>query len=193
MSERETTPPGTTTDSRQQPGGGASASTGSAQPDATTPEYSTRPVAFRRPDPPAGLLLVLAGVAAGISLLLDWLKDPHVTGLDLVRDGFGDLGGVFGSGLWQPLAIVLGGGVLFVLGVLLFLPARSHRTLGVLALLVSLAVVAAVLVPLADAGWDLGFFHPGFWSGIAVAVLGLLGALKALLTGPRYGTGAPRS
>jgi hypothetical protein len=42
-----------------------------------------------------------------------------------------------------------------------------------------------VLVPLVDAGWDLGFFGPGFWCAIAVAVLGLLGSLKALLTGPK--------
>ena len=79
--------------------------------------------------------------------------------------------------------IVLGGGVLFVLGILMWLPARSHRFLGVLALLVSLGVTAAVLVPLADADWDLGVFGPGFWCAIAVAVLGLLGSLKAALTG----------
>ena len=42
---------------------------------------------------------------------------------------------------------------------------------------------SAVLVPLAIAGWDLGFFGIGFWFAIAVAVLGLLGSLKALLTG----------
>ena len=42
-----------------------------------------------------------------------------------------------------------------------------------------------MLVPLADADWDLGFFGPGFWCAIAVAVLGLLGSLKALLTGPK--------
>ena len=43
----------------------------------------------------------------------------------------------------------------------------------------SLGVTAAVLVPLAKADWDLGFFGPGFWCAIAVAVLGLLGSLKA--------------
>ena len=51
--------------------------------------------------------------------------------------------------------------------------------------LVSLVVVAGILVPLADAGWDLGFFAIGFWFGIAVAVLGLLGSLKALVTRPK--------
>jgi hypothetical protein len=67
----------------------------------------------------------------------------------------------------------------------MWLPMRSHRFLGGLALLVSAAVTAGVLVPLVDAGWDLGFFGPGFWCAIAVAVLGLLGSLKALLTGPK--------
>ena len=154
-------------------------------PDATTPPYDDRPVAFRGPESLGGLLLILAGIAAGISLLLDWLADDDVSGWGLVRAGFDDLGDAFGSGLWQPLVIVLGGGVLFLLGLLMWFPARSHRFLGVLGFLVSLAVTAGVLVPLADADWDLGFFGPGFWCAIAVAVLGLLGSLKAMLSRPR--------
>jgi len=153
----------------------------------TAPPYSDRPVALRGPESLGGLLLILAGVAAGISLLLDWLPDDDISGWGLVRRGFNDLESVLGNGLWQPLAIVLGGGVLFVLGVLMWLPMRSHRILGFLGLLVSLAVVAGILVPLADAGWDLAAFGIGFWFGIAVAVLGLLGSIKALLTGAKYG------
>jgi len=152
----------------------------------TTPDYSAKPVALRGPESLGGLLLILAGIAAGIALLLDWLDGEEVSGWGLVREGFEDLGSSFGTGLWQPLAIVLGGGVLFVLGILMWLPMRSHRTLGFLALLVTGAVIAGLLVPLADADWDLGFFGPGFWCGIAVGVLGLLGSIKALLTGPRY-------
>ena len=161
------------------------AATAYGGPDATAPTYDDRPVAFRGPESLGGLLLILAGIAAGISLLLDWLKDDDVSGWGLVRAAFDDLGDAFDSGLWQPLVIVLGGGVLFVLGLLMWFPARSHRFLGVLGFLVSLAVTAAVLVPLADADWDLGFFGPGFWCAIAVAVLGLLGSLKALATGPK--------
>src|SRR5215213_672028 len=157
-------------------------------PDATAPTYDDRPVAFRGPESLGGLLLILAGIAAGVSLLLDWLADRDVSGWGLVRAGFDDLGDAFGSGLWQPLVIVLGGGLLLLLGVLMWLPARSHRALGLLGLLVSAAVTAGVLVPLIRADWDLGFFGPGFWCAIAVAVLGLLGSLKALFTGPRYGT-----
>ncbi len=156
----------------------------------TAPQYTTEPVAVRRPDVLAGLLLLLAGVAAAISLILRWLTGESVTGWNLVRDGFaafGDgIGEVFSSGLWQPLAIVLGGGVLAVLGLLAFVPARSHRFLGLLALLVSATVVAAVLVPLARASWDFSEFDIGFWFAIAVAGLGLLGALKAVLTGRKY-------
>jgi hypothetical protein len=155
----------------------------------TVPPYSTRPVAVRRADPLASLLLLLAGIAAGVSLLLDWLPNSNLTGLDLVRRGLSQLvhhfGQLPGSGLWQPLAIVLGGGVLFVIGLLMLIPARAHRFLGLLALLVTLCVGAGVLVPLADAGWHLGRFGVGFWFACAVAVLGLLGSLKALFTGPR--------
>ncbi|WP_241038510.1 hypothetical protein [Blastococcus litoris] len=151
----------------------------------TAPDYSARPVAIRGPESLGGLLLILAGIAAAVSLLLDWLEGDDVSGWTLVRAGFDDLGGIFDTGLWQPLAIVLGGGVLFVLGILMWLPMRGHRFLGLLGLLVTGAVIAAVLVPLQDADWDLGFFGPGFWLGIAVAVLGLLGSVKALLTRPK--------
>jgi hypothetical protein len=155
----------------------------------TAPQYSTRPVTVRRPDALAGLLLVLAGVAAGVSLLLRWLTTSDLTGLDLVRRGVEGLGrdvaGVFADGMWQPVAVVGGGAVLLVLGILVLLPARSHRFLGVLALLVSLAAFAGVLVPFADAGWDAATFDTGFWFAVAVPALGLLGALKAMVTSPR--------
>ena len=171
-------------------GGGAP---GEAHP--TAPHYSTQPVAVRRPDPLASLLLLLAGIAAGVSLLLSWLPHSDLTGLDLVRRGMSQLvhhfGQLFSSGLWQPLAIVLGGGVLFVLGLLMLIPARAHRFFGLLALLVTLCAGAGVLVPLSDAGWRLSRFGVGFWFACAVAVLGLLGALKALFTGPKYATAPP--
>lgn len=154
-------------------------------PGTTAPPYSDRPVTVRGPESLGGLLLILAGLVAAVSLILHWVAHRSASGWGLVREAFGDVGGAFSSGLWQPLVIVLGGGVLFLLGLALWLPARSHRFVGLLALLVSLAVAAAVLVPLADARWKLGFFGPGFWCAIAVAVLGLLGSLKAVLTRPR--------
>ncbi|MGY1821518.1 hypothetical protein [Geodermatophilus sp. SYSU D00079] len=160
-----------------------------APPASTAPPYSTKPVRVRRPDALAGLLLVLAGVAAGVSLLLRWVTDSDLTGLDLVRRGVEGLGrdvaDVFGDGMWQPVAVVGGGAVLLVLGVLALLPARSHRFLGVLALLAGLVAFAGVLVPLADARWDAGTFDTGFWFAVAVPALGILGAVKAMLTSPR--------
>jgi hypothetical protein len=155
--------------------------------EATVPPYSDRPVAIRGPESLGGLLLILAGLVAAVSLVLHWVAHRDASGWSLLRDAIQDVGGAFSSGLWQPLVIVLGGGVLFLLGLALWLPARSHRSVGLVALLVSLAVTAGVLVPLADARWKLGFFGPGFWCAIAVAVLGLLGSLKAVLTRPRRG------
>jgi hypothetical protein len=153
----------------------------------TSPDYSPRPVAIRRPDVLAALFMILAGAAAGISLLLRWLTTDDATGLDLVRRGLDDLGVGFGelidTGFWQPLIVVVGGGVLLVLGLLAFVPARRHRALGLIALLVTGAVAAAVLVPLVQADWDLGVFDLGFWFAVGVAVLGLLGSLKAVFTG----------
>ena len=169
----------------------AGASTAGAHPTqefATAPSWATERVVFRRPDVVAGLLLLLAGVAAGASLLLRWLADDAATGLDWVGRGFDELDDLVDTGLWQPLVIVFGGAVLLLLSPLMFAPARTHRLPGLLALLVSGGVTAAVVVPLVAADWDLAPFGPGFWCAIAVAVLGLLGALKALSTRPRYAT-----
>jgi len=155
--------------------------------DATAPEYRDAPVVVRRADSVAGLLLLLAGIAAGVSLLVVWVNGGS-TGLDLVRDGFADLTGaprqLVDQDTWQPLAVVLGGAALFVLGLLVFIPARTHRFLGALALLVTLVVAAGVLVPLADADWDLESWAVGAWFTVAVGALGFLGALKALMTSP---------
>jgi hypothetical protein len=174
-------------------GSGAHGYAGPGENYYTTPRYSTQPVKIRRADAFGALLLILAGIAAGVSLLLSWLPRDNSTGLDILKLGFktvGDKGWgeLFSSGMWQPLAVMLGGGVLFIIGLLLLVPARAHRLLGLLALLVSFAVAAGVLVPLADDRWKLGSFRVGFYFAIAVAVLGLLGSLKALLTGPKVGT-----
>lgn len=151
----------------------------------TRPEYQDTPVLVRRADNAAGLLLLVAGIAAGISLLVVWVHGGS-TGLDLVRDGVAGLGDPQRlADAWEPVAVVGGGTVLFLLGLLAFVPARTHRFLGALALLVSVAVGAGVLVPLADADWDLQRWAVGAWFTAAVAGLGLLGALKALMTGPR--------
>jgi hypothetical protein len=163
---------------------------------AMAPDRPRRLAVLRRADGLGGLFLLLAGMAAGVSLLLHWRHGSGATGLTLVRRGVEALGSGGGelwrSGLWQPLAVVLAGGVLFLLGLLLFVPARSHRLLGVVGLFVALAAAVGVLVPLADADWRVDRFAIGMWFAVAVAGLGLLGALKAMLTGPRLVMRSPR-
>jgi hypothetical protein len=160
------------------------------EPDGTTEAAApVTLVSVRRADPVAGVVLVLAGVAAAASLWLPWRKDADGTGLTLVRHGLqvagSDIRALGSSGQWQPLAIVLGGVVLFLLGVLMFGPARGHRISGLLALLVASGAAAAVLLRVAHTGWQLARWDLGLWCAIAVAGLGLLGALKAMLTSPR--------
>ena len=146
-------------------------------------------VSVRRADPVAGVLLVLAGVAAALSVGLPWRKGDPATGLSLVRRALvlagSDIRALGSSGLWQPLAVVLGGGVLLLLGLLMFGPARTHRVSGLIALVVACGAAAGVLFLVAHAGWLLVRWDLGLWCAAAVAVLGLLGALKAMLTAPR--------
>jgi hypothetical protein len=117
------------------------------------------------------------------------MKGDPATGLTLVRQGLevagSDIRTLGPSGLWQPLAVVLGGGVLLLLGLLMFGPARTHRVSGLVALVVACGAAAGVLLRVANTGWRIVRWDLGLWCAAAVAVLGLLGALKAMLTAPR--------
>ena len=150
--------------------------------------YAVDLVVIRHPDRVACALLILAGVAANVSLSLAWLSGSGTSGLTLVSRGFDVLGdgvaALLRTGLWQPVTVVLGGGLLVLLGVALLVPTRAHRLVGVLALLVSLATAAAVLVLFVEADWRFELFGVGTWFAVAVPVLGVLGALKAMLTVP---------
>jgi hypothetical protein len=150
--------------------------------------HDGRLVVVRRPERFGGAVLVLAGVAAGLSLWFPWVRGDGFTGLSLVTGGLAALaaGGSPADGVsWQPLAVVGGGGALLLLGVLLFLPAATHRLVGVLAFVVAETAAAGILTPLAASGWSIARFDVGMWCAVAVPVLGLLGALKAMLTAPR--------
>jgi hypothetical protein len=150
--------------------------------------FTRAPGVLKRIDRFAAAALVLAGVAANMSLLLPWSSGDGPTGLALVqhsvealRSGAGDPAD---TGLWQPLVVVVSGGLLVVLGLLLLVPARAHRLVGVMALIVTLAAAAAVILLMAETGWTVDQFGPGLWCAVAVPVLGLLGSLKALVSAP---------
>ena len=158
-----------------------------AEAAAEVPPSDVRLVVLRRADRWGAGALVLAGVEANVSLSLSWSPGEGPTGLSLVRRGVEGLGFEASalSGVWQPFVVVLSGGLLVLLGFLLLVPARAHRLIGVLALLVSLAAASAVVVLLANGGWGPGQFGPGLWCAVAVPILGTLGALKAMLTPPQ--------
>jgi len=148
-----------------------------------TSAYAAEPVAVRRPDPLAGILLVLAGVGIGVSLLLEWFSS--LNGYDIFEDALDNAGSFFSDGVWQPLVIVFGGAVLLLIGLFAFIPGKSRRTIGLIALLIALAIVAAVMTALITADFDFSAFEPGFLVVIGAAVVGLLGALKAAVTPPK--------
>ena len=138
----------------------------------------------------AGSLLMVAGAAGGMSLFLPWMQHDRELGLALVERGVGAAGveQLLRSGLLLPLAVAVGGGVLFVLGLLAFRPARSHRLVGVLALLVALSVAAGIVVRVAVLGWGPLRTDPGILCAVVLAGAGALGALKAMLTPPELTT-----
>jgi hypothetical protein len=162
---------------------------------AGVPETSGELLVLRRPDRVAAAVLVLAGVAANVGLFLPWSPGEGSYGLALVQQGVDVLGGGIGelirSGLWQPFAVVLAGGLFVILGLLMLVPAHSHRMLGVMALFVALGAAAAVVVLFSSAGWRVDRTEIGMWFAVAVPGLGLLGALKAMLTPPHVALAHP--
>ena len=148
---------------------------------------------LRTGDAYAGTLLMIAGAAGGMSLFLPWVQHDRELGLALVRRSLesADLDGLGRSGLLLPVAVAVSAGVLFVLGLLAFRPARTHRLVGVTALVVSLAVATGIVVRVADVGWDPLRTDPGTLCAVVLAGCGLLGALKAMLTAPEV-TADPR-
>jgi hypothetical protein len=150
-------------------------------------------VVVRRVDHLGGAALVLAGVPANVSLLVPWWPDSGPTGLSLVQSGVDGIG--IGPdrwaliGLWQPFVVVVSGGLLVLLGLLLLVPARAHRLVGVLALVVTLVAATAVGLLVAEIGGGPDRFGPGMWCAVAVPVLGAVGSLKAMLTPPQVALG----
>lgn len=144
-------------------------------------------VVLRRRDPLAGLALLGTTGAAVAGLFLPWSPADGALGGSLVREGFETpgLAALLEGDAWPPVAVAATGAALLLVGLLPFRRARTHRVAGVLALAAVAPAVAAVLVLLADAGWDAGRVAAGAWCAVAVAGLGLLGALKAMLTLPR--------
>jgi hypothetical protein len=151
---------------------------------------------LKRADPVGAGALVLAGVAANVSLLLSWAPGEGPTGLSLVQGGVEALRSGWAEiqvVLWQPPVVVVSGGLLVLLGLLLLVPARTHRLVGLLALIVSLAAAFAVVVLLVESDLADDRFGPGMWCAVAVPVLGALGSLKAMLTVPLVTLDAYRS
>ena len=161
----------------------------------SAPESPVRLVILPRADPLAGIALVLAGGAAAVSLWLPWVRGATDTGLSLLLAGSRAAGSsttdVSRSGLWQPVTIVLGGGSAAPPG-RASLPPRTDapgrrrgrpaaRELG----------GRRRLLPDRARPLELGSFDSGLWFAVAVPVLGLLGALKAMLTTPRVDAAAP--
>jgi hypothetical protein len=147
-----------------------------------------RILVLRRPDGVAGALLLVAGAAGCLSLFLPWARQGEQLGVTLVRLTF-ELGWrerdqVLRTGLLLPLGVAAGGVVLLLLGMLAFRPAATHRVTGVLALAVALAVGGGVVVRMAGAGSIAVLSDPGVLCAVVVAGVGLLGALKAMLTVP---------
>lgn len=150
------------------------------------------PLTVTRADPLAAVLLVLAGLAA----LLSWVLELFPVGSGGVADSgatvfsLATAHGPISSDITALclVSVAVGGGALVLLGLAALLPI-NHRPFGVGALLVSLAVTGAAIWLLAKATDVLGSAdllsgsHPAWYLIATAAVLGLVGAVRAMVAG----------
>jgi len=151
-----------------------------------------------RADGVAAVFLVLGGIAG----LLPWFLDAYLIGSES-SSGVGmtgaklftslrapDAGGVYDLTALAVLAITIGAGALVLLGLATLLP-MNHRPIGTAALLVTVVIAGAAAwlllksstVLATSPGQMLSGGHLGWHLAALAAVLGVVGSIRALVTG----------
>lgn len=145
-------------------------------------------------DPIAGMLLILAGVAGILELLLPWkravkLLSGDATGwklFEISRNQSLSAGDTLA--LYSVLGVAVAGGACLLLGLAMFAPI-DHHPLGAIALLLSVLSIGGaawyVLRTRSAVGGVAAVFEQGeigFYLFLAAGVIGLIGAIKALAT-----------
>lgn len=131
-------------------------------------------------DVAAGVFLVLAGLLGGLQpFLFGWIGDR--TGWSIFQlFGFGfDDERLLGSS--SLLGLILGG-VSLLLGIVCFVPLKGHRVVGLVALLAALACAGLAVYAMYRADFDFEAWGTGFYLFSASGVVGVIGAVKALVT-----------
>lgn len=148
-----------------------------------------------RADPAAGLILVLAGALGMLQLVLPWIAiggglSGSLTGWQLFKTGRDqalDLSSTIATYALPGVAIA--GVAMVLLGLAMFAPI-DHRPLGTVGLLFALAATVLAGWWVLDT-WDvrgglgqiLGTVLPGWYLFLVSGPLGLVGSIKALVTG----------
>lgn len=145
-------------------------------------------------DPIAGVLLLLAGTAGMLELLLPWKRaSPLLAGdatgwklFEISRNQSLPAGDTLA--LYSLLGVAVAGGACVLLGLAMFAPI-DHHPLGAIALLLSVLSIGGavwyVLRTRSAVGGVAAIFEQGqvgFYLFLAAGVLGLVGAIKALAT-----------
>jgi hypothetical protein len=147
-------------------------------------------------DPIAGLLMIVAGAAGILELLLPWRAAVRtlpsygsLTGWDFFVLGRGQaLSAGDTLALYTVLGVAVTGGACVLLGLAMFAPI-DHHPLGAIALLCSVVSICGalwwVLRNRLSAGGIGAVFAQGqigFYLFLAAGFIGLIGAIKALAT-----------
>lgn len=132
-----------------------------------------------RNDVLAGLLLLIGGGAGVAQFFLPWAS---FEGIGMTGKDYYDGATAAGETLLGliPLVILIAGGLLALFGILLFVPMRSRKPLGSIALIVSLVSTAAAVYLLVDSGADLSGSDYGLYLALGSGVVALLGSIKAV-------------
>lgn len=135
---------------------------------------------------PAGILLVLGGLAGVLQLFLPWfsVRDQSLTGLDVTKfaGAAGDLGSSSGTIIQIGVYLVLIGGALaLIAGGVLFIPMRGKRIVGAVALVVSLVMIVGMIFWLTSGEPNPDSTGPGYYFFLGAGPVALIGSIVGLI------------
>ena len=143
-----------------------------------------------RPNLFAGVLLVLGGLFGVLQSFLPWIdsdfSNTHVNGMDIadLAGQASDLGAgasestLIQIGVWT---VLVGGALALLLGVLMFVPMRSHRPFGGVALVLSLLMVLGAVFWLTGGDPNPDSTSVGYYFFLLAGVVALIGSIVGVV------------
>lgn len=138
----------------------------------------------------SAIILIIGGLLGVLQSFLPWIDSSfegiHVNGLDIANAAGQASGGDLSSSASTLIqiavwAVLIGGGLLVLCGVVLFVPMRNRKITGAIALVISVVMVVGAILWLTNGEANPDSTAVGYYFFLAAGVVGLIGSIVALV------------